>query len=300
MPDDWRGPATGPLPDYVTKPLLTRITEGSLDADYLMVAQRRSAERASAAGGTPRGGPSRPHLTAAAVIAVFGVLVTTAAVQTSRNADVTDAGRTTLIARVTAEREEVAAQQQQIADLQDDNIGAEADLADLTVAHQDELARLRRLEVATGFVAVRGDGVKVTIADPPNADATELVQDVDLARLVDGLWRAGAEAIAINGQRLTVLSAIRTSGVAINVNSRPITPPYIVSAIGDQATLQANLLDSTHGSRFFDVADQLGFGVAMQNEDDLVLPAARGPRLVSVARGISGKPGMDNSEEANP
>lgn len=281
----------------MTKPLLARITEDSLDADYLMVAQRRRRNQDAK---PPSRRPSRPHVNAAIVIAVFGGLVTTAAVQTSRNADVTDASRATLVSRVNAEREIVAQEQQRIADLQSDNIAAEDDLAGLTSDAQAELARQRRLEVLTGFVAVTGDGVRITVTDPPNADATQLVRDEDLALLVDGLWRAGAEAIALNDQRLTVLSAIRNTGFAINVNNRPITAPYVVSAIGDQATLQADLLDSTHGAKFFDLADQLGFGITVQNEDDLVLPAARGPRLVSVVRGTEGRPGMDKNEEANP
>lgn len=293
MREEWQGP----LPDHVTKPLLSRITEDSLDADYLMVAQRRAGQ---GGGPGPRGSSSRPHLIAAVVIAVFGVLATTAAVQTSRNADVTDASRATLVSRVIAEREAVAAEQQRIADLQSANIVADAELTDLTAEVQSESTRQRRLEVLTGFTAVTGDGVRVTIADPPGADATELVRDEDLALLVDGLWRAGAEAIAVNGQRLTVLSAIRNSGFAINVNSRPITAPYVVSAIGDQSSLQANLLDSTHGAQFFDLADQLGFGINVQNEDDLVLPGARGPRLTKVVRGTDGKPGLDKNEEAEP
>lgn len=290
MADEW--PRS--LPDHVTTPLLTRITEGSLDADYRQVAQRRAGSGTPAPRGT-----GRPHLTATIVIAVFGVLVTTAAVQTSQNADVTDASRATLIARVNAEREVVAAEQGRIAELQDANIEAEADLAALTVRQQEQLVRQRRVEVRTGFVAVRGEGVQVTVSDPPDADVVELVRDEDLALLVNGLWRAGAEAISINGQRLTVLSAIRNSSAAVHVNSRPVNAPYVISAIGDQGTLQADLLDTATGSRFFDLADQLGFGINMQNVDDLSLPALRGPRLHHVQAGTTGKPGLDD-EEANP
>ena len=82
----------------------------------------------------------------------------------------------------------------------------------------------------------------------------------DLALLVNGLWRAGAEAIAINGQRLTARSAIRNSGAAINVNGRPpLSPPYVVTAIGDTKTLQADLLDTSTGLAFQNGADALGF-----------------------------------------
>lgn len=289
MSEEWPRRA---LPDHVVTPLLTRITEGSLDEDYRQVALRKAGSTGSP---PPRSG--RPHLVAAVVIAVFGVLVTTAAVQTSRNSAVTDAGRETLIQRVKAERRVVAEEQRTIADLQDDTIAAEDDLAALTARQQAELARQRRLEVRTGFVAVTGPGVRVTVTDPVDVtDVNDLVRDEDLALLVNGLWSAGAEAISINGQRLTMLTAIRNSGVAVHVNTRPVNPPYVVSAIGDMDTLQANLLDTSLGARFFDVADQLGFGINMQNVEELSLPALRGPRLHHAQRGTTGKPGLDDEE----
>lgn len=287
MADEWEGR----LPAHVTTPLLTRITEQSLDEDYRQVALRKRS------GGPVE--PARPRLVAAAVIAAFGVLVTTAAVQTSANADITDASRETLVSRIKAERAQVEKEQQTIADLQDETIVLEDELERVTAAQAEAQARLRRLEVATGYVAVRGEGVRITVNDPPNpADTTQLVRDEDLAWLVDGLWEAGAEAVAINDQRLTALSSIRNVGPAVRVNSLPVNPPYVVQAVGDTLTLQANLLATTHGQQFFDLADQLGFDVDMQNEELLRLPAARGPRLLHVVRGTSGKPGMKNEEAA--
>lgn len=304
MSEEWppREPVRAParLPDHVTTPLLTRITEGSLDEDYRQVALRKAATPATGGRGARSGGPGRPQLIATAVIAVFGVLVTTAAVQTSRNSDVTDAGRQTLIQRVQDERRVVAAEQQEIADLQAANIAAEADLDELTGRLQSITAQQTRDGAQTGFLPVTGPGVQVTITDPVNVtDTADLVRDVDLARLVNGLWEAGAEAISINAQRLTMLSPIRNSYIAIHVNTRPVNPPYVVKAIGNTDTLQADLLDTSLGSRFFDVADQLGFGIDMQNEDRLELPALRGPRLQHVKAGTEGKPGLDD-EEANP
>lgn len=288
MSDQWsRQPQP---PGDVTTPLLDRITQGSLDEDYLLVARRRAE-------GQPLAPAGRPHLVAAAVIAAFGILVTIAAVQTSRNADVTDASRATLIARVEAERASAAEEQERIGELQDQNIRLEAALEDVTTELQEAVGRMRRLEVRTGFVGVRGPGVRVVVDDAPNGDPNQMVRDEDLALLVAGLWRAGAEAIAINNQRLTVLSAIRNTGPAVHVNTRPVNPPYVVSAIGDPRTLQADLLESTYGQRFFDLADDLGFEYAMQNEENLTLPGARGPRLNHVRAGSSGRPGLGDSEE---
>src|SRR5262245_55582807 len=91
------------LPDQVTMPLLDRIVRESLDEDYQVVAARKS--RAA------RGGPSahppptgRPRRVAAVMMAVFGVLVAIAAVQTSRNAPEESANRASLVEQIQARR----------------------------------------------------------------------------------------------------------------------------------------------------------------------------------------------------
>lgn len=280
------------LPEHVTTPLLTLVTERSLDDGYRQAAARRAGPEAAA----PRGRPA--WVATAVVVAVFGILVTIAAVQTSRNADTADAGRATLIARVQAERAAVARQQQEIAELQRANIDLEESRADVVASQRAEIARLRRLQVVTGYTPVTGPGVRVVVDDAPNGDENQLVRDEDLALLVDGLWGAGAEAVSINDQRLTVLSAIRNVGPAIHVNSRPVNPPYNVQAIGDTLTLQANLLETAHGQQFFDLADNLGFELGMQNEQSLTLPAAPGPRLRHVESGSAAQPRRQEEEGA--
>ena len=267
MADPPRDPGGQELPARVTMPLLTLITQQSLDEDYLHVAERRAT-------GGPRPAQRRPRRITAVVVAVFGILVATAAVQTSRNASVNDAGRATLVSRITERRDAVSALQGRLVSVRQRNALLQDQLSRVTDAEQAELARLRRLEVDTGFIPVTGEGVRITVDDTPGGDVSQLVRDTDLRLLVDGLWNAGAEAIAINGKRLTALSAIRNTSVAINVNSQPMAPPYTVEAIGDTRTLQADLLDSTHGSEFFDLAQQLGFVYSLHNEDSMTLPAA--------------------------
>ena len=284
----------GQLPERVTLPLLTLITQQSLDEDYRHVAERRSTQ-------APRPAHGRPHRTAAVVIAVFGLLVTIAAVQTSRNASVNDASRVTLVRQITGERDRVSNLQDQIVRLRERNVGLQDRLGQVTSTAQTAVARMRRLETNTGFVAVSGPGVRVTVDDAPNGDPAQAVRDEDLALLVDGLWSAGAEAIAINGQRLTTLSAIRNSGPAIHVNGRPLAPPYTVLAIGDTRTMQANLLDSTHGSEFYSLARQLQFVYELRNEDSMSLPAAP-DRLLRLRHVTAGTAERDDhiDEETTP
>jgi uncharacterized protein YlxW (UPF0749 family) len=100
------------------------------------------------------------------------------------------------------------------------------------------------------------------------------VLDTDLQLLANGLWQAGAEAIAVNGQRLTTLTAIRTAGQAITVNFRSVSPPYAVSAVGDPATLPASFLETPAGQTFTDLEANFGLRFDVESVDELTLPAA--------------------------
>lgn len=281
-----RATPTGPaaLPARVTTPLLTLLTQQSLDEDYLHVAERRAADPARVADDGPAG--PRRHLRAAVVLALFGLIVMTAVIQTNRTAGADEADRATLIDRITAERGQVRALQVRLDRLTTADAAARQSLTELRSSVASAQTRQRRLQVRTGYLAVRGPGVRITVSDPPgrSGDAQDAVRDTDLRRLVNGLWEAGAEAIAINGQRISVLSALRNSGVVVNLNYQPLRPPYVVSAIGDPRTLQADLLDTEGGQEFAGLVRQYGFGLDVQNVPDdrgLQLPAAPRRELLS-------------------
>lgn len=95
--------------------------------------------------------------------------------------------------------------------------------------------RIADLEIKAGLSQAYGQGMIVTVQDSPDADslnpAVDRVLDQDLQAVVNGLWQAGASAIAINGSRLTSTSAIRSAGIAILVDYRPLNPPYEISAV---------------------------------------------------------------------
>lgn len=151
-----------------------------------------------------------------------------------------------------------------------------------------EAARLRALEAATGLARVRGDGVVVTVDDAPTAvDAVTgagngqdlgRVFDQDLQRITNALWAAGAEAVAINGQRLTATTTIRSAGRAILVDFRPVTGPYQVSAIGPD-NLGRRFAGSTTATFITELVSSYGISYQLREADDLTLPAAGEPRL---------------------
>lgn len=270
-------PTRSGLPDHVTMPLLALITRQSLDSDYRHVAERR------AMAGTSTSPPSgrRLALVTGLVVALLGSLVAVAAVQTSQQADVQALGKASLVERVQLEKESVGALQNRAGELRDENAEAESDLRDLRDRETRLTDRVQRLAARHGYLAVRGPGLRVVVDDAPGEGPSSELRDEDLVLLVDGLWAAGAEAIAINGQRLTALSSIQNSGSAIHVNVRPLNPPYVVEGIGNPDTLEARLLASANGSLFYGVARTLGFVFELEDDERLELPAARVRQLRS-------------------
>jgi uncharacterized protein YlxW (UPF0749 family) len=144
-----------------------------------------------------------------------------------------------------------------------------------TAAGRALQSRLRVLGVEAGAAPVHGPGVRVVVDDAPQATSdTQRVLDEDLQKLVNGLWESGAEAISINGERLSSLSAIRQAGSAITVNYRSLSHPYRVLAIGNRNQLQARFVDTASGGAWLDLHAVYGLRFTMTPEESLQLPAA--------------------------
>ena len=288
------------LPAHVTTPLLSLVTARSMDEDYAHVARRRAEEGAANPEGAPPRQQERQRWLTPLIVLAFGVLVAVAAVQTSRDADTRELGRAALIEQIEAGRVTLERLQRDAVTLTAANRSAERRNAALEDQLRSVRSRVRGLEVAAGYAAVRGPGVRIRVDNAASADVTEEVRDEDIATLVDGLWEAGAEAIAINGQRLNALGGIRNTGRAIHVNGRPVTAPYTVLAIGDTATLQGNLLATSQGNTWFTLVSSLGFEFEMSNAEDLRLPAAALRPLRHVQTGTAEDNAGRPEEESNP
>ncbi|NUR26835.1 MAG: DUF881 domain-containing protein, partial [Catenulispora sp.] len=150
------------------------------------------------------------------------------------------------------------------------------------------LERLRTYEAATGLRKVTGDGVVVTLSDgPPTVDpvtgqkqtpSDSRVLYFDLRTVVNQLFADGAEAVSINGQRLTALSTIRAAGEAILVDFKPLIGPYKVSAIGP-GSMEDDFNDSATAALYRKLASTKGMGFSVKQTDGLTLPAAATPQL---------------------
>jgi uncharacterized protein YlxW (UPF0749 family) len=270
-------------------PLLALVTRDAVDEDYVHAARRRAAN------GAPPPSQRTRFRGVAVATALFGLLIALAAVQTARNADVREASRDALINRISERQQEVASLRERIESLRRQNDDLQSTSSRIQGQLAEATVQQRALQLSTGFVAVHGPGLRITVSDNPDGSSDGRVRASDLRLLVNGLWRAGAEAIAINGRRLSAISAIVNSNISVQLNRLPLTPPYVVSAIGSD-TMAGQLQASTSGTEFQALADQFGFVVDRQNESELVLPAAPDTQLqLRYAGQGSGSP--DNQED---
>lgn len=155
---------------------------------------------------------------------------------------------------------------------------------DQALANSDDAARLENLAAGTGLGRVSGDGFAVTLTDaPPKVDPVTgaqtgddnpgLVLDRDLQDVANELWHDGAEAVAVNGQRLSALSTIRAAGGAILVDFRPVTSPYEVDAIGPGGMGKA-FGGSPTAKRFKGYVASYRMGFSSKDRKNLTLGAA--------------------------
>lgn len=266
---DRRESAQGFGPDF-----LNDLFRNSLDPGYADAAARR---RQRPPGRWERVGG---RALTAIVLFVFGFLLAVAYLETMAEEPERAKVRAALVDQIRQRQsrtDELAGQAEQLRD--------EVAQVREEILSSDDAARLRELEATVGLARVRGDGLIVEVSDaPPDAVADEedaklsRVLDRDLQHIANALWSAGAEAIAINGQRLTSTSTIRAAGDAILVDFRPIVGPYTVAAIGPDE-MKRRFQESDTARLMRRLVQDYGMGFKVRAVHDLTLPAAGDPQL---------------------
>jgi len=242
--------------------LITEMMQRPLDPGYAAAAAAREAS-----GLPPESGRRSPLLIISAVL--IGALLAISALALRPPATTTNTIKRDLVGRIEAGRADSEARTLVINSLRNEINAAQA--AALSQQSQTGLAaELARLELAAGTVPVSGPGLVLTIDDaatkvePGNPDPdprTSTASDPgkvvakDLQIIINGLWEAGAEAISVNGHRLTSRSAIRFAGEAILVDNRPLTRPYSITAIGDPGSLNVEFTDNSGGSHLHSLSN---------------------------------------------
>ncbi len=234
------GSAPGRRPD-ASMSLLTDLLNHPLEPGYAQAAQRRAPNH------PPNSGTVRARSALALLMMGVGFLVALSVLGLRQPTGELNTTRSDLIRRIEARRVDLEATSTLLNQLRGEV--AQVQAARLHGPAESQLSqRLSELELAAGAVALRGPGVSISLDDSPtsadarqpadsprtgsgqSADGTVLARD--LQQVANALWLAGAEGIDINGQRLTATSAIRMAGRAVIVGYRPLTRPYVLTAIG--------------------------------------------------------------------
>ncbi|MFI1188152.1 DUF881 domain-containing protein [Streptomyces californicus] len=281
QPSPDRSTSSPPARPDASMSLLNNVMDHSLDDGYAEASARR---RADGSAGLPR--TLRSKLGLAAGLVVAALVVTLGAAEARISAPVVAKEREELIDRIEAETEAADALESDVDALRSDVSERQRKALERHGGDQGQLVAL-----LSGATPVEGPGVKLMVDDAKDTDQggggpressgfadTGRVRDRDMQRVVNGLWESGAEAIAINGQRLTALSAIRAAGDAILVDNRPLVPPYTVLAVGDGKKLATAFGDSADGQYLQALKESFDIRTSISEQAKVRLPAA--PSLI--------------------
>ncbi len=224
-----------------------------------------------------RVGGRRVGVVSALIFAVIGLLLVVAFFERQDVLPAAQARRSALVDRIDQATAAVSASEEQAAALR----GSVSQLQQLATSGlaDDFGEQVRALEVASGFVGLSGPGAVVQLRDgtqplPKGVTPDEArVLDIDMQMVVNGLWQAGAQAIAINGIRLTSVTAIRTAGEAILVDFRPLVPPYTIDAVGPP-DLAERFERTPAADELALLGSDYGIGSDVRAADTLTVPAS--------------------------
>jgi len=107
--------------------------------------------------------------------------------------------------------------------------------------------RLNDAEMKAALIGVTGPGLRITLDDSKRAVGKRedpnllVIHDRYIREIFNALWNGGAEAIALNGQRVTSNTEVFCSGSYIQINGTHQMPPYVIEAIGDENDLTGAL-----------------------------------------------------------
>jgi uncharacterized protein YlxW (UPF0749 family) len=152
--------------------------------------------------------------------------------------------------------------------------------------------RVEKLSPAAGLTTVRGEGLVVVLTDTPrDAEVPEgidpnllVVHQQDIQGFVNALWAGGAEAISLQGQRLTTTTGIKCVGNSVVLQGVPYAPPYRIVAVGDIASLRSALDTSEAVRRYREYVEYADLGLRVAASQRLTVPGYAGSTDLAVAQ----------------
>jgi uncharacterized protein YlxW (UPF0749 family) len=148
---------------------------------------------------------------------------------------------------------------------------------------------LETLRAALGLKAMEGPGVTVAMKDAatrPAGSNPVVVTYQDIVGVVNELWAAGAEAVAVNDQRVTAVTGFSQVGGTVVVNLQRLGGPFTITALGDSGTLEGAL--NIRGG-LVEALRALGLTVTVARHERLHVPPSAGPGRFEHARPLPAK-----------
>ena len=264
--------------------LLTSMLERPLDPSYQAAADRRRA-----AGEAP--GTSSRTVLVFVMMLLTGLLFAIGAQALRPKPTAAATVRGELVSRIESLQTRSTEQEAKVTTLSKEVRDLE-DLALRQSGSDDLTTQIKQLEAGAAAVPLKGPGLTLTIDDAPSVDADAnagsrpssgfqegRVTSGDLQIIVNGLWGSGAEAIAINGKRLSSTAAIRFAGQAIIVDFRPLARPYVITALGDPQGMQQIFEPSFAGVYLDQLTQEFQIRSSLTTSDDLTVPGDTSARL---------------------
>ncbi|MCO1604177.1 DUF881 domain-containing protein [Desulfosporosinus nitroreducens] len=133
-----------------------------------------------------------------------------------------------------------------------------------------------------GLIELAGPGVQITLDDSTRVATGEedpnnyYIHEEYIREILNALWNGGAEAIAVNGQRVTTNTEVFCGGSFIQVNGTRQMPPYVIGAIGDSHNLSAALKFYGYSwDRLGEFQEQYGITRKLEVLEEVKTPAGK-------------------------
>ena len=220
------------------------------------------------------------------VVALAAGLLFATSGRTAQGTDLR-AGEVTELSELIDQRNAVIVRQtEQLAELQAevDRLTERAGRRNTDVAAAQEAGKAGA--VAAALEPVTGAGLEITLDDAPlrpdgslpgDARPDDLViHQSDVQAVVNALWAAGAEAVAIMDQRLISTSAVRCVGNTLLLQGRTYSPPFVITAVADVSAVRAKLAASPQVGVFQQAVEAFGLTFDIRERPSLTLPAYDG------------------------
>ncbi len=250
-------------------------------------------------GATPSGRRRRPTAwrVATPVVGLLSGALFVVSAHSSEGTDLRPGRFTDLASMVRYDAKRVDALKQRLTDLRDQVSVLSGTVDNRQVRKYNRRASL--LKGPAGLLQDSGAGVTVTLSDAPQSTGEEtpdtvdnpnllLVHQQDIQAVVNAMWKGGARAITIQGQRVVSTTGIRCIGNSVQLQGVPYSQPYRISAIGDVDSLLTAISDDAYLQVYrADAANpDINVGWDEAVEDKIVAPAYDGLTDLQYAKAL--------------